>query len=104
MLRDRLLSNTIIGSMMEKADSRVSAVQAPEYGAEKGIPVLVIRPSRGWSALNLADLWHYRELIYFLTWRDIKVRYKRPDLGIALGTVRFLPLHEAWATVFSGEK
>jgi lipopolysaccharide transport system permease protein len=44
---------------------------------------LIIRPSKGWAALNLRDLWVYRELIYFLTWRDIKVRYKQAALGIA---------------------
>lgn len=47
------------------------------------MPVLVIKASKGWSALNLRDLWVYRELIYFLTWRDIKVRYKQAALGIA---------------------
>jgi len=49
---------------------------------EKG-PVTVIRPSRGWVSLNLRDLWEYRELLYFLTWRDIKVRYKQTVLGAA---------------------
>lgn len=44
--------------------------------------VTYIRPVRGWSALNLRDLWVYRELVYFLTWRDIKVRYKQAVLGI----------------------
>ncbi len=43
--------------------------------------VLVLRPSRGWAALNLRDLWRYRELVYFLTWRDIIVRYKQTALG-----------------------
>jgi lipopolysaccharide transport system permease protein len=42
---------------------------------------LFLRPSRGWTALNLLDLWRYRELIYFLIWRDIKVRYKQTILG-----------------------
>jgi len=45
--------------------------------------VTIIQPSRGWSALNLRDLWKYRELLYFLTWRDIKVRYKQTVLGAA---------------------
>lgn len=45
--------------------------------------VVVIRPTRGWAALNLVDLWRYRELVYFLTWRDIKVRYKQTLLGAA---------------------
>lgn len=48
-----------------------------------GIPTIVIRPSRGWSALNLRELWRYRELIFFLTWRDVMVRYKQTLLGAA---------------------
>lgn len=45
------------------------------------LPEIVIRPSRGWVSLNLHDLWEYRELLYFLTWRDIKIRYKQTVLG-----------------------
>ena len=41
----------------------------------------IIKPSTGWSALNLRDLWLYRELIFFMTWRDLKVRYKQTLLG-----------------------
>lgn len=41
----------------------------------------VIRPSRGWVSLNLRELWRFRELLYFLVWRDIKVRYKQTVLG-----------------------
>jgi len=48
-----------------------------------GEEVIILRPSRGWSSINLRDLWLYRELIYFLTWRDIKVRYKQTLLGAA---------------------
>ncbi|MGB3903432.1 MAG: ABC transporter permease [Anaerolineae bacterium] len=47
------------------------------------VPTTVIQPSRGWVALNLRDLWAYRELLYFLVWRDIKVRYKQTVLGAA---------------------
>jgi len=47
------------------------------------IPTVLIRPSRGWSALNLRELWRYRELIFFLTWRDVMVRYKQTLLGAA---------------------
>lgn len=45
--------------------------------------VVVIKPSKGWVSLNLRSLWEYRELLYFLTWRDIKVRYKQTALGAA---------------------
>ena len=45
------------------------------------IPITYLRPTKGLAALNLKDLWDYRELIYFLTWRDLKVRYKQTLLG-----------------------
>lgn len=51
-------------------------------------PVLLIRPSQGWSALNLRDLWRYRELVFFLTWRDISVRYKQTVLGAAWAIIQ----------------
>jgi lipopolysaccharide transport system permease protein len=44
-------------------------------------PLLVIEPIRGWTELRLKELWEYRELLYFLAWRDIKVRYKEAALG-----------------------
>jgi len=50
---------------------------------KKELETIVLRPSRGWSRLNLFDLWLYRELIFFLTWRDLKVRYKQTVLGAA---------------------
>lgn len=42
-----------------------------------------LRPSKGWMSLNLAELWEYRELVYFLAWRDVKVRYKQTIIGVA---------------------
>ena len=47
------------------------------------LPLTVIRPSRGWVPLELGDLWAYRELLGFLAWRDVKVRYKQTVLGAA---------------------
>lgn len=44
---------------------------------------LVIEPTRGWGSLRLGDVWSYRELLYFLVWRDVKVRYKQTVLGAA---------------------
>jgi lipopolysaccharide transport system permease protein len=49
----------------------------------EALPRIIIKPSRGWLAFHLKDLWQYRELLYFLTWRDIKVRYKQTVLGAA---------------------
>lgn len=47
------------------------------------VPHLIIEPTRSWVALNLRDTWSYRELLYFLTWRDVRVRYKQTALGAA---------------------
>src|SRR5512143_2047305 len=47
-----------------------------------------IRPSTGLAALNLGDLWTYRELIFFMIWRDIKVRYKQTLLGAAWAVIQ----------------
>jgi len=52
------------------------------------IPVIHIKPSKGWVSLRLDDLWSYRELLYFLTWRDIKVRYKQTVLGAAWAIIQ----------------
>jgi lipopolysaccharide transport system permease protein len=46
-------------------------------------PIIVIQPSRGWRALDLRELWWFRELVYFLALRDVKVRYKQTALGVA---------------------
>lgn len=45
------------------------------------VPTLHIAPSKGWVSLKLNELWEYRELLHFLIWRDIKVRYKQTALG-----------------------
>jgi lipopolysaccharide transport system permease protein len=50
--------------------------------------VTIIQPEKGWSALKLGDLWRYRELIYFMTWRDVKVRYKQTLLGASWAILR----------------
>jgi lipopolysaccharide transport system permease protein len=51
--------------------------------AAVALPITIIRPSRGWAPLKARELWEYRELLYFLAWRDIKVRYKQTVLGAA---------------------
>lgn len=51
--------------------------------AADSLPRVVIRPRSRWVPVNLRDLWEYRELLYFLTWRDVKVRYKQTLLGVA---------------------
>jgi lipopolysaccharide transport system permease protein len=49
---------------------------------ERTHPIINIEPSRGLSSLQLSSIWQYRELLYILIWRDIKVRYKQTALGV----------------------
>jgi lipopolysaccharide transport system permease protein len=65
-----------------------SATLAPAGPGGHGVQPLRIQPSRGWSALRLEEVWAYRELLYFLTWRDIKVRYKQTILGAAWAIIQ----------------
>jgi lipopolysaccharide transport system permease protein len=46
-------------------------------------PTVVLQPTAGWRLINWRELWRYRELLYFLVWRDVKVRYKQTVLGAA---------------------
>ena len=52
------------------------------------LPHTRIEPSKGWISLGLKDLWQYRELLFFLSWRDIKVRYKQTTLGAAWAVIQ----------------
>jgi lipopolysaccharide transport system permease protein len=63
------MSSVVLDSQSLVSDSR------------PGIVTQRIEPSRGWVTLKLREIWEYRELLYFLIWRDIKVRYKQTALG-----------------------
>ena len=60
----------------------------PRAGRGGAVAVLRIQPSKGWVSLKLGELWEYRELLYFLVWRDIKVRYKQTALGAAWAIIQ----------------
>lgn len=59
-----------------------------EVHPQRDLPHMRLEPSRGWVSLKLRELWEYRELLYFLTWRDIKVRYKQTVLGAAWAIIQ----------------
>src|ERR1051325_568800 len=63
-------------------------LDARESVTNKGLPSLTISPPSGWASIGLKELWEYRELLYFLTWRDIKVRYKQTALGAAWAIIQ----------------
>lgn len=64
------------------------------------IPSLRIEPSRGWVALNLSELWAYRELLYFLIWRDVKVKYKQTIIGAGWAILQPLTTMLVFTLVF----
>ena len=55
--------------------------EAGQARATGTVPVTIIEPSRGWLGLGLKELWDYRELLYFLIWRDVRVKYKQTIIG-----------------------
>lgn len=73
--------------------------QTPPFPEE---PSVVIEPGGSWAALKLRDLWAYRELLYFIVWRDLKVRYKQTVLG-ALWVVMQPLLMTVVFTIFLGK-
>jgi lipopolysaccharide transport system permease protein len=70
--------------------------------ARRGARRTVIKPSRGWAGLRLGELWRYRELIGFLVWRDLKVRYRQTLFGVAWVLLQPLALMAVFS-LFLGE-
>jgi lipopolysaccharide transport system permease protein len=81
----------------------------PEPAIKKTEPILpgnyihtVIEPPKGWAPLQLRELWKFRELLFFLTWRDIKVRYKQTALGAAWAILQPVLTMIVFSIVFGG--
>ena len=77
----------------------VSKASESAGAAEEGF--VVYERKRGWAALNLRELWAYRELLYFLTWRDVLVRYKQAVLGVAWAILQPLLTMVVFTVVFN---
>ncbi len=63
-------------------------------------PVFVIDAQKGWRSLELGELWHYRELLFFLFWRDVKVRYRQTALGVAWAVLQPLLTMVIFTVIF----
>jgi lipopolysaccharide transport system permease protein len=84
--------------------------ESVNFPAGSGLPHTHIEPEQGRAWLKLGELWEYRQLLYFLTWRDIKVRYKQSVLGIGWAVLQpfltmliFTFVFSVFANVSSGE-
>jgi lipopolysaccharide transport system permease protein len=85
-------------SIKKGADTR-STTGALDKPTEQIIQI--IEPTRGWIGINWMEIWRYRGLLYFLTWRDVKVRYKQTALGAAWAILQPL-MTMAVFTIFFG--
>src|SRR5690554_5244983 len=71
-------------------DLRQAAIQEAATAPKPDVrpPTVVIQPQRGFQSLGVDELWRYRELLYFLVWRDVKVRYKQTVLGASWAIIQ----------------
>lgn len=69
--------------------------------AEKSVQITLIKPGGSWLELNLKDFWTYRELLYFLTWRDVKVRYKQTAIGVLWAILQPVLTTAIFTVIFS---
>lgn len=81
-------------------DSALESLDVQTFERSDDSPVIRIRPTRGWAALHLRDLWEYRELLFFLAWRDVKVRYKQTVLGVAWVVIQPLATTLIFSVIF----
>jgi lipopolysaccharide transport system permease protein len=73
------------------------ATQSSRYA---DMPLVRIEPSTGWFAFQLGEVWRHRELLYFLTWRDLRVRYRQTVLGAFWAVVQPLMMMVVFTVVF----
>lgn len=80
--------NSVSKENLSKIETSANLSENAEGHRLPDKPIVVIQPSKSWVALNLSDLWYYRDLLYILTMRDVKVRYKQTILGAAWAIIQ----------------
>lgn len=92
--------NTAEARRARAAEPRVGVDAASAAAADVPAPT-VIEPPRGWGLFPLREVWAYRELLYFLVWRDLKLRYKQTALGVIWVALQPIALAAMFTIVFS---
>lgn len=88
--------------MKQQVEERSIVRGVKTLSQSAAVPTTVIQPSRGLLSLKLGELWHYRELLYFLTWRDVKIRYKQAVLGFLWAFIQPFLKMVVFSVVFGG--
>ncbi len=78
----------------------MTATEPASPGGEESIPTIIIRPPRRWVPVDFRELWQYHELLYFFTWRDVKVRYKQTGLGFLWAIIQPLFMMVVFSVFF----
>lgn len=89
--------STEVGS----AEDLFGAAAGPIAAGRADQAITVVRARRGWQLINIRELWQSRELIYFLIWRDVKVRYKQTFLGAAWAVLQPATMMVVFTLVFA---
>ncbi len=91
------MNDPVVNMTVPEVTSPAPAEAPALAGPDKRPPTLVIRPISGWAALDLRTVWNFRGLVWFLGWRDIRLRYRQTILGVAWAVLQ----PAAQMTVFS---
>jgi len=86
----------------QKVRENQSLANAEELRQAEAVPTIIIESTRRWLSLKLRDLWQYRELLYFLTWRDVKVRYKQTVIGFLWAIIQPFLKMVVFSIIFGG--
>lgn len=97
---DSVLPISPLGGRTEQTDTSQSKVNSSN-DPQLELPITRITPTGGWRLLDLGELWRYRELLFFLIWRDVKVRYRQTVLGVAWAVLQPVMMMAVF-TVFFG--
>jgi lipopolysaccharide transport system permease protein len=99
-MRGWVMMRFMPGGLVSQEAVRTVGPRDPAESPVLETRTVVIEPPRSWEALNLRELWGYRELLYFLTWRDVKVRYKQTALGAAWAVLQPLLTMVVFSVIF----
>jgi len=86
----------------QKVRKDETLANAERLGQAEVVPTIIIEPTRSWLSLKLRDLWQYRELLYFFTWRDVKVRYKQTVIGFLWAIIQPFFKMVIFSIIFGG--